>query len=175
MSFSTTYTSRDLKRVARVFRKLEKHGTETQPLMDAIGQTLTESAAHRLAVTNEAPDGTPWPQSARARVKGGPTQYDSGMAGLAGSLTHHASARETETGSGLPYAAMRQWGGVIRPKNAPALVFKTFDESGEEILIFAKKVEQPAREYLGISAADEAELGALALDYLADSFGEVRP
>ncbi len=163
------FTNSDLKKLGKAFDALARKGRDTAPLMDAFGQTLVDSSVHRLAVTNESPDGEKWPTSARARAKGTPTQYKSGTAGLAGSLTHASGSDSVEWGSALPYAAQRQFGGTIRAKNGDALKFSTFDESGEEIFIVVKQVTQPARPYLGISADDEFELEGLALDFFNDA------
>lgn len=151
----------------RAFRALADAGRDPSPLADAMGQTLTESAVHRLAVTNKAPDGSDWPTSARSRARGGPTQYDRGM--LAGSLSHRVGIGGTSVtyGSPLVYAAQRQFGGTIRPKEPGGkLIFSTIDENtGEDVTIVTDKVVQSARPYLGVSAEDEDELAGLAEDF----------
>lgn len=174
MILRAKFTTGQLKRVHRVFRKLEKAGRDPSDLLDAFGQTLVESGVHRLAVTNETPDGEPWAVSARARVEGGPTQYDTGR--LAQSLTHQSSARDVVWGSALPYALQRQLGGTIRAKTAKGLKFSAYGDDGTMQDFVLRSVTQPARPYLGISKDDEDELEGLGLDFLAAIVeGEARP
>lgn len=165
MSFQISYRLEGMAAIKRRLKGMKR--AELRPLADAIGGALEDSARERLGETNRAPDGTPWPQSARARALGGPTQYDRGR--LAGSLTSrtHAGGGSLAVGSPLIYAAMRQFGGTIRPKTPGGLLFfRTLDRSsGKPILIAAKEVTQPARPYLGISSEDEREIGGLTEDY----------
>jgi len=173
MSLRVEFQLDGLRQTKRVFRELNKRGRDTAPLADAIGQTLTASAERRLTTTNVDPDGTPWPVSARVRARGGKTQTNRGH--LAASLTHAVGADggSVTVGSNKPYAAMRQFGGTIRPKKpGGVLIFTTFDEKGQEVKVAAKKVTQPARPYLGVSDEDADEMAGLALDYLNDAFDE---
>lgn len=64
-------------------------------------------------------------------------------------------------GSNLIYSPVHQFGATIKPKNAKTLSWKIGNVS-----VFAKKVVIPAREYLGISIADEAEMYAIVEDHL---------
>jgi|GEM_PF-917052 len=172
MSLTAVYRTTGMREARKVFRDLERRGADMTPLADAIGQVLVESSVHRLAVTNKAPDGTPWPSSARTRARGGPIQYARGAGGLAGSMRHavQPGGGAVEYGSNKPYAAQRQFGGTIKPKKPGGfLVFETFDDAtGEPILIFARSVTQPARPYLGVSDDDADDIGSIALEYLND-------
>lgn len=165
-SIRTAYRTKGMRQARRILKRIEKLGEDRSELVEAIGQTLVESAQHRLAVTNEGPDGEKWPVSRRAMRSGGRTQFDSGMAGLAGSLTYRALPGGLEIGSPLAYAAQRQFGGTIRPKRGRFLVFETIDEGGRPVKIFARQVTQPARPYLGVSDADADEIAGLAVDML---------
>ena len=111
-SIRTAYRTKGMRQARRILKRIEKLGEDRSELVEAIGQTLVESAQHRLAVTNEGPDGEKWPVSRRAMRSGGRTQFDSGMAGLAGSLTYRALPGGLEIGSPLAYAAQRQFGGL---------------------------------------------------------------
>jgi len=175
MSFSIHTKTEGFKQARKVWRRLERADVDRRPLADAMGQTLVQSAVERLSKTNTGPDGTPWAQSSRAKHDGGKTQFQSGMAGLAGSLLHDPDHDGVDYGSPLVYAAQRQFGGTIEAKPGGFLVFDTIDdETGESIKIFAKKVEQPARPYLGVSEEDATELGALAVEYYGDAAGLVQ-
>ncbi|MEM9737409.1 MAG: phage virion morphogenesis protein [Pseudomonadota bacterium] len=169
MALRITHKAEGFDRAQRAFRELGDLGADPRELLEAIGAALTDSTVERLAVTNTSPDGVPWPQSRRAQVTGGPTQFDSGMAGLAGSITHNVIPSGVEIGSPLVYAAQRQEGGTIRARPGKRLVFKTWDSAGNPITIFAKQVTQPARPYLGVSAEDQIEIEGLALDALEEA------
>jgi len=173
MSFHIVSRVDEIKAASKIFRELSRAGKDTRPLADAMGGEMAESTIHRLSVTNESPEGEKWPSSARTRAKGGLVQNQSGTAGLAGSITHKATNNSFTVGSIAPYAAMRQFGGTIRPRNASVLIFKTFDEdTGEEITVAAKKVTQPARPYLGISNDDAEVMAEMAADYFGDVMRE---
>ncbi len=173
MSFRAQLNLDGMRETKRVWKKLARRGQDMTELADSIGMRLTSSAEQRLTQTNVAPDGTPWPTSARTRARGGKVQADSGH--LAATLTHGVGmgGGSVVVGSNKPYAAMRQFGGTIRPKRAGGfLVFTTIDESGEEVKIFAREVTHPARPYLGISDDDADEISSLSLEYLNMSFDE---
>lgn len=177
MSLRIAHRSTGMRAARRVFKRLQALGENPGELLDAMGQTLAESAVQRLAVSNEGPDGETWPESRRAQFKGGRTQHDQGQAGLAGSITYRALPDAVEIGSPLVYAAQRQFGGTIKAKPGRWLVFDGLDESGQPTTYFAKKVTQPARPYLGISDEDADELGGLAVEFLEDILddGRARP
>lgn len=174
MSIRTAHRTTGMRQARRFFRKLEKLGEDPRELLDAIGQTMTESAVRRLTTTNKAPDGTRWTPSRRAQFKGGRTQLDRGSAGLAGSITHRVIPGGVEVGSPLIYAAQRQFGGTIKAKPGRMLVFDSLDAAGNPIKVFARKVTQPARPYLGVSDDDADEIGGLALDFITDLFPDGR-
>ena len=77
------------------------------------------------------------------------------------SIHYQISGNLLLVGSNLIYAATHQFGATIKAKNAKSLSWKVGDQS-----IFVKQVVIPAREYLGISLADETELYAIAEDHL---------
>lgn len=166
MSLRTAHKTIGMRAARRAFQQMEEFGIDPSPVLDAAGQTLVESSVHRLAVSNEGPDGEKWAQSRRAKFRGGPTQFNSGQAGLAGSITYRAIPGGVEIGSPLIYAAMRQFGGTIEARPGKSLWFKTLDETGDEIMIAVKKVTQPARPYLGVSDDDADEIADLALRHL---------
>lgn len=64
-------------------------------------------------------------------------------------------------GSNMEYAATHQFGATIKPKNKKMLSWKIGNVS-----VFAKQVKIPARPFLGISIADEAELQNIVSDHL---------
>lgn len=172
MSIRTAHRTVGMRQARKFFHELKKLGQDPGELQDAIGQTMVEAAVRRLTTTNKGPDGKRWTPSRRAQFKGGKTQLDRGSAGLAGSISHRVIPDGIEVGSPLVYAAQRQFGGTIRAKPGRSLVFDTLDEAGNPIKIFAKKVTQPARPYLGISNEDAREIGDLSLEFIQGIFPE---
>ncbi len=129
-----------------------------QGLFENIGMSLVTSTQRRFE-TGSAPDGSPWPPSIRAMTEGGRTLVAS--ARLMQSLTYEAFATGVAVGTNVIYAAVHQLGAVIRPVNARALFFRIGDR-----FITAQEVRIPARSFLGLDEDDEAEIGALAADWL---------
>lgn len=163
---AVTITSHiDLGGFNAVLKAYQTAAEDLTPLMDQLGQLLETSAGDRIRDTNQAPDGTAWPQSFRAQEVGGKTLHDSGR--LAASLQHVADRRKTEVGTNLIYAGIHQVGGDIVPKAGKALAFGLPDGG----FAVVGKVTIPARPYLGISTEDATEITALAVDY----FEEVVP
>ena len=89
--------------------------------------------------------------------------------GILNASIHHVveGSHAVRWGSGLIYAAIHQLGGTIVPKAAKALVFTGADGS----LVFAQKVTIPARPYLGVSAANAAQMERLALSFIGSQLG----
>lgn len=130
-----------------------------RPLFDEIGAALAVSTQMRFE-RGVGPDGNPWPPSLRAIVEGGRTLVDS--ARLMGSITHEATDSGVAVGTNLIYAAIHQFGGVIRPVSAPKLAFKL--ATGQKA--FVDQVTIPARPFLGLDDDDETEIAAIAADWI---------
>lgn len=64
-------------------------------------------------------------------------------------------------GSNLVYSAVHQFGATIKPKHGKSLSWKIGNVS-----VFVKQVVIPARPYLGISVADQAEMITIIQDHL---------
>jgi phage virion morphogenesis protein len=140
-------------------------GIHPAPLLRQIGVALADSTRNRF---NEGvdPAGNAWKPllPAYASVKrGSHILVGMGMSGgLQGSITFDTGANSVAIGSGKIYAAVHQFGAIIRPKSKKALVFRMGGA-----LVFAKQVTIPARPYLGLSKADEAEIAALSAKFIA--------
>jgi phage virion morphogenesis protein len=136
-------------------------------MWDNIGASLVVSTQHRFE-TGTDPEGSPWPQSIRARLGGGKTLIES--ARLLQSQTHIASDTGVEVGTNVLYAAVHQLGATIRPVAAPKLKFKIGDRWATK-----SEVTIPARPFLGISNDDETEIVAITEDWLAgEEAGDAR-
>jgi phage virion morphogenesis protein len=129
-------------------------------LLDAIGRLLQESTRERIEVTKTSPDGASW----KPNRAGTSTLYQSGN--LAASIDYRTGSGSVEIGSGLVYAAIHHFGGTIKPVNAKRLAFMAGNQ-----LVFAMKVDIPARPYLGISSQDQTEIFEMIVDTIAAASG----
>ena len=128
-------------------------------LLDGIGRFLQESTRERIEVSKTAPDGSSWP----ANIGGTSLLYQSGN--LAASIDYQIMGSSVFIGSALIYAAIHQMGGTILPIKGKHLVFMIGNA-----LVFATKVEMPARPYLGISSDDKTGILEAAEDMIGRSF-----
>lgn len=112
------------------------------------------STAERFR-TQVGPDGSPWKPSLRVQLHGGRTLTKDGH--LAGSLSARHGRDFAEWGVNRIYAAIHQFGGVIRPKTAAALRFRLANGA----FAVAKSINMPARPFLGLSADDVDDFLAL--------------
>jgi phage virion morphogenesis protein len=132
-------------------------------LYGEIGDALVVSTQNRFE-TGNTPEGSPWPASIRAMLTGGRTLRDSGR--LANSMTREADGSGVAIGTNVIYAAVHQFGAVIRAKNKKYLAFKI---GGKTVL--KQQVRIPARPFLGLSKADETEIAQISEDFLATGLG----
>jgi len=140
---------------------LAARADDPRGLFDRIGASLVVSTQQRFEAGRE-PDGSPWPPSVRALAESGQTLVQTGR--LVQSLTHIPSEGQVEVGTNVLYAAIHQFGGTITAQPGKRLAFQV---GGQKV--FAKKVTIPARPFLGIDQDDEAEIAAIAEDWLLPS------
>ncbi len=141
-------------------RAIQARALSPTPLLDEIGDALVTSTRLRF-VDEVSPDGVPWTPSLRARLTGGRTLTDDGH--LQDSVTHLVIGDELQVGANRSYAAIHQFGGVIRPRHKKALAFTL--ANGQVAVVAA--VSMPARPYLGISAGDADAIVAMTVRYLS--------
>lgn len=132
----------------------------TKKLMERIAAYGIFSTSRRFE-TGKGPGGEPWQKSFRALMEGGQTLVDSGR--LQDNFGADVTATSAEWGTNTEYAAIHQFGGVIRAKSAKALHFQI---GGAWVM--KKSVTIPARPFLGLDAADETEIGAIAYAWLRE-------
>ena len=126
----------------------------------SVGEYLTQIAIPRNFANQSSPDGIPWAQLssvtiARRAAKGvGPTPILQVTRRLAASVVSQPDDQGVTVGSPVPYAAVMQ-GGAAQGQ---------FGTTGRGGPIPWGNI--PARPYLGLSAADEAEIIAIASDWL---------
>jgi phage virion morphogenesis protein len=138
-------------------------------LMRVLGQALVETTRERFQ-TGTDPWGRAWAPllPAYAQFKRGTKiLVVAGMrGGLMGSIHYDAAPGRVVVGTDKIYGAVHQFGAVIRPKNAKALVFRLGPR-----LVRVQSVTIPARPFLGfgpkdIGAIEEATGAFLGLERL---------
>jgi phage virion morphogenesis protein len=119
------------------------------PLLRQIGAGLVAAADARFSSQTD-PWGRAWaPLSPAYAAMKRNTHILQESTALVRSLHFVVGDRQVAYGSNLIYAAIHQFGGTIKPKNARALVFRLGDR-----LVHAHSVFIPARAYLGIGPAE---------------------
>lgn len=134
------------REVLGALQRLLALGNNPAPALREIA-ALGESSTRLRFRTETGPDGRRWKQSLRARIVGGRTLTQDGH--LAGSVSANHGKDFAEWGVNRIYAAIHQFGGVIRAKGK-ALAFAL---AGGAFAV-VKSVRMPARPYLGVSADD---------------------
>jgi len=137
-------------------------------MLDAIGKMLISRTQFRFR-DQRGPNGQPWKPSLRARLEGGQTLVDGGD--LRRSITRQVTGNTLLVGTNVKYAAIHQFGGVIRAKTPRGLVFRLGARGvrgAPTTGLFRRKqsVTMPARPFLGIDAGDRAEIQRIATDHL---------
>lgn len=167
--------------VIDVLNNLEATLEKPNALLADMGEYLTASTQDRFR-TSTAPDGSKWQansESTYLSILGNKHSDDHGKLSTKGvsrvtskrplvgdgtlmrDIHYQMSGNLLLVGSNLIYAATHQFGATIKAKNGKSLSWKI-----GEISVFVKQVKIPAREYLGISIADEKELYAIIEDHL---------
>lgn len=161
----------DNREVVKRFQRLGAMLVNTVPIMRAIGVVLVRNTEDRFTA-GRGPDGSPWAplNPAYAAIKRGPSiLVASGM--LRRSITFAAGQNNVVIGSNRVYAAVHQFGGVIKAKTPNGLRFflggagpnlltgkAKKSKPGVKVEVKVMSVRIPARPYLGLNAADEADV-----------------
>lgn len=166
-------------------------GGNMSPAMRNMARVLKTAAQLRFRA-QKGPDGTAWKPSFRAREEGGQTLSLSRR--LRNSISGSATPTTATVGTNVIYAAIHQFGGVIRAKKGPFLaipvtpaarnagsptrmpglkVWQTLkgqfvmgDDKGTVHFLLRRQVTMPERPFLGASAADKTELVRVVQDHL---------
>ena len=166
----------------RLRQTLPEQG-DMSPAMRSVARAMLTGTQLRFRSTR-GPDGTPWPASRRAATEGGQTLSMSGD--LRRSITAAHSSTTAMVGTNKVYAAIHQFGGVIRAKNGPFLaipitpqarkarsprnmpelrVWQTIKgqyvmgtDNGTVHFLLRRQVTMPARPFLGLSDGDRTEV-----------------
>lgn len=166
-------------------------GGSMLPAMQNMGRVLKTGAQLRFRSTS-GPDGAAWEKSFRAKHEGGQTLSLSRR--LRNSITYTATGSSATVGTNVVYAAIHQFGGTVRAKNAQFLSipvtpaaraagsprnmaglhvaqtlkgqFILVNDKGVTQYLLRKQVTIPARPFLGVSAGDRVELIGVAERFL---------
>lgn len=125
-------------------------------LLSAIGALGESQTRRRVEETKTGPDGQAWPPN----IEDHSILLETGRH-LRDSITFVVGAGEVAWGAGWEFAHVHQFGAVIRPKDAPKLVFQLAGRT-----VHAAKVTIPARPFVGLSEADVGEIRELVTDML---------
>jgi len=161
MSASLIIEPSGLPRLEAMLARLAERGGDMSELMEQIGMYEEGEAIERFN-REEAPDGSKWEPSLRAKEEGGKTLTDT--ARLKQSITYRAGRDRVEIGTNVIYAGTHQGGATIRAKSGPHLKFQLPGGLGFRSVA---EVTIPARPFLGLGADSEDEIVALAEDWLA--------
>lgn len=157
--------SLDTRDASAAIGRLVALGGNLTPLLRSIGEGVRDTTQLRFDSGTD-PAGLRWvplnPVYAAAKRGAGILKERAMVGGLQGSITYQVQGPTSVLiGTNKPYAAIHQFGGVIKPQRAKSLVFRLGGRT-----VRAKQVKIPARPYLGIGAADREvieEMVALTL------------
>lgn len=120
-------------------------GARTAPLMQAIANRVRNDAMLNFRRGGVWPE--TWSQSRAARERSGRTMMERGA--LRNSIHARATATEAIIGTDLIYAAIHQFGGIIRPRRGQYLRFRVAGGRWATV----RSVRIPARPFLPVDRA----------------------
>jgi phage virion morphogenesis protein len=160
---------KEVEGLARILNGVKLGPQDRAQLLHNIGVEMESQTRERFD-TREDPGGNPWKELARKTrdyyvqngLGGGSLLVQKGY--LRDSITSEVQggAWSVLAGATMVYAAIHQWGGEIVPKTAAALFVPGYGK--------LKKVNIPARPYLGVSSRDAADIAAKAQRFVAGRF-----
>ncbi|OKP27625.1 phage virion morphogenesis protein [Serratia fonticola] len=138
---------------------LENKLNHAEPMLAEMGEELLDIHEARFKA-QISPDGIPWKPLQPWYRESKPRNKDKILTldgPLRNTLRYQIRATELLFGTDRPYGAAHHFGAIIRPKTAQALNVQGW---------LVKKVELPARPWLGVSATDGALLIEIARNYI---------
>ena len=155
MDFKITH---DTSEIDALLAGLLKFGSDQSKMMEEIGSLIEGSTKARFD-SSTSPEGTAWKPSRRAIEKNEKTLLDKEH--LRNSIHYQAASDHVVIGTNRIYAAIHQFGGIIKAKAGGKL---KFNHSGGTA--FLNQVTIPARPFFGISGTDETEIGNIMADFI---------
>ncbi|AKH36895.1 MULTISPECIES: phage virion morphogenesis protein [Nitrosomonas] len=144
-SFEISY---DDARIRANLQRLMTLGRDQSRVMQDIANKLEQSTRQRF-ISQTSPDGARWKPSLRAKLTGKRTLILDRH--LLDSVAHDSGRNFAQVSVNRVYAAIHQFGGIIKAKNGKGLRFRL--ANGD--FVIRKSVTIPARPYMGISTQDE--------------------
>ena len=141
--------------------KVEQKSNDNTELYSELGDILLDGVHDRFR-RGIAPDGRPWQKSWRAIAQNGQTLRDTGR--LLNSIRTRTSKNNVSILTDVLYAKLMHYGGTIRAKSKPYLVFKT--PTGGWVK--RKSITVPARPIFGVSEDDAQNILTTIEEYLED-------
>lgn len=141
--------------------KVEQKSKDNTKLYSELGDILLDGVHDRFR-RGVAPDGRPWQKSWRAIAQNGQTLRDTGR--LLNSIVTITKKNNVLVGTDVLYAKLMHYGGTIRAKSKPYLVFKT--PTGGWVK--RKSITVPARPIFGVSEDDAQNMLLEIEEYLED-------
>lgn len=143
-------------------------------VLKAMGTALVEETNKRFDSGRDV-WGTAWQalNPAYAQIKRGPGILRASRM-LQRSITFEVSGSTIRVGSNRVYAAVHQFGAIIRPVRAPALTFLLGAGAGMKskfMLVHAQSVRIPARPYLGFGPNDQRAVMEVVGAFVARTLG----
>ena len=140
-------------------QRLRQLGDSPRPIFQALAN-YGESSTRLRFKKGIGPDGARWKPSARAQATGGQTLVLKGQhGGILGSITSRFDNASAEWGTNKVYAGVHQFGATIVPRSKKNLRFRV--PGG---FVSTKRVNIPARPFLGVNDEDQREMTALIID-----------
>ncbi|XKM14244.1 phage virion morphogenesis protein [Orbaceae bacterium ac157xtp] len=132
---------------------------DNQGLFSHMGEVLLDIHEARFTA-QESPDGVPWQELSPWYRESKPKQKDKILTldgTLRSTLRYQINGDTLLFGTNVPYGAIHQFGGIIKPINKQAL-----NVGGRAV----KQVVIPARPWLGIGAKDKLLLADVVREHL---------
>ena len=149
-------------KISGALSRLQMLGKEPQGFLASLGLEMVDRTRQRIN-DGVTPEGSPFaplnPLYASSKPSGDPILKKTGS--LRNELTSTVHGNSLVWGSNRIYAAVHQFGAIIKPVKAPALVFRMGGE-----LFKRQSVTIPARPYLGFNNEDRQ----VAIDTLETFF-----
>jgi phage virion morphogenesis protein len=159
---------KEIEGLARILNGVKLDSQDRVQLLQDLGAELESQTQERFD-TKKDPEGKPWAALAQRTLDYYREHFPHAQPPLVidGGLRDSIESQIPDSWSVLAgatkiYAAIHQWGGEIVPKSAAALYVPGYGR--------LKKVNIPARPYLGVSVQDAADIAAIAQGFVARRF-----
>ncbi|MCX4025051.1 phage virion morphogenesis protein [Endozoicomonas sp. SM1973] len=154
---------RGIDRLNQLIERLQVLGTDNSEILDVLGALAEDQIRRRIEEEQTAPDGTPWPEwsSGYSTTRHSNQGLLQSEGHLLDSINYVVGIDDVTVETNLLYAAIHQYGGIIKPKNGRFLAFQLGSQT-----VFAKEVTIPARPFMGLSDDNQDEIEQVLVDWV---------